>query len=200
MVIKMLKSLKRIIAAGLFCLAGCISNPQSSDTLLAVSEFSHPGTINTKFRYSYSMKGGSEQSQIEVLAGKGSKKKNLRTGLYFDVKSDLEERIWAGVRGEVDYKIGNTHFRVQLRHFSGLNEDSADHFYFFPYILQDLTDKLSVGVWDYVKQNYEDGKGFSYVGPFIVYFPDKKTIAILHYGQDLIEGGYLIYLKLNFKF
>jgi hypothetical protein len=200
MVTKMLKSLKRIIAIGLFWLAGCASTPQSSDTLLAVSEFSHPGTIDTKFRYSYSMKGGNEQSQVEVLAGKGSKKKNLRTGLYFDVKSDLEEKIWAGARGEVDYKVGNTHFRVQLRHFSGLNENSADHFYFFPYILQDLTDKLSVGVWDYVKQNYEDGKGFSYVGPFTVYSPNKNTRAILHYGQDLREGGDLIYFKINFRF
>jgi hypothetical protein len=198
----MLKSLKRIIAIGLFWLAGCVSNigGTTDSTYLATSEIAWQGPVTVKVKPTYSRKGDKEQSQLELLVGKDFRRGNLKTNLYLDAKSDLEETVWLGLRGGTDYLIGKTHLGFQLRHFSGLNDNSSNHFYYIPYLSQDLTGKLSIGLWDYGKQNYEDEKGFSYLGPFFVYSFNKKSKVLFHYGEDIKENGDLVYLKLDFKF
>jgi len=198
----MLKSLKQIIAAGLFWLAGCISNTGGAtySTYLITSEIAWQGPITISIKPTHSRKGDREQSQLELLAGKDFKKRNLKTNLYLDAKSDLEKTTWLGLRGGIDYSIDSTHLGIQLRHFSGLNENSASHFYYIPYLSQDLTDKFSIGIWDYGKQNYDDENGFSYLGLFFVYSFNKKSKILFHYGEDLKEGGDLYYLKFDLKF
>ena len=188
-------------AIGLFWLAGCLPNTGTVDnTYLATSEIAWQGPVTVKVKPTYSRKGDKKQSQLELLAGKDSRRGNLKTSYYLDLKSDLEKTAWLGLRGGMDYLAGKTHLGLQLRHFSGLNENSADHFYYIPYISQDLTDKLNIGVWDYGKQNYTDERGFSYLGPFFVYSPNKKIKTLFHYGKDLKGRGDLFYFKVDFKF
>ena len=200
--IKKLKTIKYAVAAGLGLLAGCLAGCMSgsSDTLMSVAEFSHHGAVDTSARYSYSVKGENEKSQAEVLAGKSSKRKNLKSKLYFDAKTDLEGKVWAGARGGVSLKHGKNNFGLELRHFSGLNDSSPSHFYCIPSISRDLTGRLSIGVWDYVKQDYETGNGFAYLGPFLVYSPSKNAKVLVHYGENTAGEGALLYIKMNFRF
>jgi hypothetical protein len=197
-----IKKIKYAAAVGLCWLAGCLGGcmPGSSDTFMSVAEFSSHGAVDTSARYSYLVKGNNEKSQAEVLVGKSSKRKNLKSKLYFDAKTDLEGKVWAGVRGGIGLRNGKTNFGFQLRHFSGLNDSSADHFYCIPSISRELTDNLSLGLWYYIKQDYDTGKGFAFLGPFLVYSPNSKSKALIHYGENMVGEGALLYLKMNFRF
>ncbi len=173
---------------------------KAQNTTVITSEISYNGPLTLKIKPSYNKKEEKEKSQLELLVGKTIKKESLKTGIYADAKSDLEQTAWVGIRGEGDYKIKNFHIGLQLRYFFGLNKKSENHFYYIPYIMQNLTKKLRIGVWDYAKQDYKNKKGFSYLGPLVVYSFNKNIGILMHYGKDIKNKGNLTYLKLNLKF
>ena len=77
---------------------------------------------------------------------------------YFYFKSDNKDRSWAGIRTDYQIKALDDKLTInnQLRYFFGLNDLSANHFYFIPTVDYKLNDKLKVGVLGYAKK--DDGK------------------------------------------
>ena len=115
-------------------------------------------------------------------------------------KSDNEEGSWMGVRADKSIKLTDKlSANLQVRYFAGLNDNSANHFYFIPTANYKLDDRFSVGVMGYGKKS--EGKDpFFYLGPSVGVKLTDKLSASLTYDKDILgDGGDLLFLNFGYK-
>ncbi len=122
---------------------------------------------------------------------------------YFYFKSDNKDRSWMGIRTDYQIKALDDKLTInnQLRYFLGLNDLSANHFYFIPTIDYKLNDKFKVGFLGYAKK--DDGKKpFFYIGPSLTVNLTKNLSTLLSYDTDVLrnQDADMIFVSLQYKF
>ena len=156
------------------------------------------GNDTVKFRpFIHTAPSGTQRTDLML----GRKFGNFTPYFYF--KSDNKDRSWAGIR--IDYQIKALDDKLtinnQLRYFLGLNDLSANHFYFIPTIDYKLNDKFKVGFLGYAKKD-EGKKPFFYVGPSLKVNLTKNLSALLSYDIDILRNqkADMIFISLQYKF
>jgi len=122
---------------------------------------------------------------------------------YFYFKSDNKDRSWMGIRTDYQIKALDDKLTInsQLRYFWGLNDLSANHFYFIPTIDYKLNDTFKAGLLGYAKK--DDGKKpFFYIGPSLTVNITKNLSALLSYDTDVLRNNKddMIFISLQYKF
>ncbi|MFH0979201.1 MAG: hypothetical protein V1837_07945 [Candidatus Woesearchaeota archaeon] len=162
--------------------------------------------LRVKLKQSYNKTGNKQAGDLEFLVGtdigKYIQEKDLKLIIYADVKTDLKDTVHLGAAFEADQRIAKfLHLGLKANQYFGLDKKSKEHISYNPYLMVDLTNKLSFGAWDLGKYAYKDRTGFDYIGPFAMYSITKNICIIGHYGIDVHnKDNRLLYLKVDFNF
>jgi len=119
-------------------------------------------------------------------------------------KFDTKDRFWSGIRLENNYHLADKRLQLhfQFRFFWGLNDSSADHYYFINAFQYKSTKHFNPGLLGFGRKMINIGdKAFWFLGPMNTVNITKNLRLISAICYDVLKKHkYFLFVRLGLRF